>query len=64
MTLKLRKVMRSKDSPIDSNWKKNHLYIFLKGRDGNPSTRSARQIKAGEQMSQKKHNTHTSLIHI
>jgi hypothetical protein len=55
MTLKLRKVLRSKHSPIDSSWKKNpftYIYI-LKGRDGNPSTRSARQIEAGEQMSRK-----------
>jgi hypothetical protein len=56
MTLKLRKLLRSKHSPIDSNWKKNHLYIFFIGRDGNPSTRSARQIKclelSPEQMSQ------------
>jgi hypothetical protein len=65
MTLKLRKLLRSKHSSIDSNWKKKpFIYIFFKGRDGNPSTRSARQMKAGEQMSQKKHNNHTSLIHI
>jgi hypothetical protein len=41
-------------SPATENKKKNLLYP--KVRDGNPPTRSTRQIKAQECMSQKKHN--------
>jgi hypothetical protein len=41
-------------APAIENKKKNVLY--KKGKDGNLPTRSTRQIKAQEYMSQKKHN--------